>query len=94
MALSTRNFLLSKKSLKKAGYIAKKLINIKKMIIKKRNTKNITKIIKKDLIKIFNIKIDYLEMRNKKTFEINKVNKDIKLFIAYHINKIRLIDNF
>ena len=94
MALSTRNFLLSKKSLKKAGYIAKKLINIKKLIIKKRNTKNITNIIKEDLIKIFNIKIDYLEIRNKKTFEINKVDKDIKLFIAYHINKIRLIDNF
>ena len=42
----------------------------------------------------FNIKIQYLELRNEKTLSIsNKLNKS-KIFIAYYLNNVRLIDNF
>ena len=40
------------------------------------------------------VKIEYLEIRNKNNLSkyYNKFN--FKIFIAYYINKIRLIDNF
>ena len=39
-------------------------------------------------------KIDYLEIRDKKKLSKNFNKYNFKIFIAYHINKIRLIDNF
>ena len=50
--------------------------------------------IKKYLIKKFNIKIEYLECRNLINLSGNLYKKPFKLFISYHLNKIRLIDNF
>jgi pantoate--beta-alanine ligase len=49
---------------------------------------------KKELKKKFNVSIEYFELRNK--FNFNKSNKikNSKIFIAYYLNKIRLIDNF
>ena len=49
---------------------------------------------KKELISLFNIKFDYLELRNTFDLKNSKKYKDSKLFVAYYINKIRLIDNF
>jgi len=49
---------------------------------------------KKELQKKFNIKIDYLEIRNEKNLTSLIKNKKIRLFVAYYINKVRLIDNF
>jgi len=46
------------------------------------------------LQKKFGIKIEYLEIRNEKTLTTSTKNKKIKLFVAYYINKVRLIDNF
>ena len=43
---------------------------------------------------IYNIKIDYLEFRNEKDLEKNNFKKKYRLFIAYNIDKVRLIDNF
>ena len=55
---------------------------------------NDIKNIKQNLLKKFRIKIDYLELRNEQNLKIyNKKNK-FRLFIAYHLNNIRLIDNF
>ena len=49
---------------------------------------------KKELQKKYNIKIDYLELRNTKNLKfINKI-KNARIFVAYFINKVRLIDNF
>ena len=50
--------------------------------------------LKGNISKFFNISIDYLELRN--IYNLKKTNKikNSKLFIAYQINKIRLIDNF
>ena len=40
------------------------------------------------------IKFDYLELRNEKDLSIFKKKKKFRLFVAYHIGKVRLIDNF
>ena len=50
--------------------------------------------IKIKLIKNYKIKLDYLELRNEKDLSIFKKNNKFRLFVAYYINKVRLIDNF
>ena len=49
---------------------------------------------KKELTKKFKIKIEYLECRNLMTITTNLKNKPFKLFVAYYLNEVRLIDNF
>ncbi len=95
IALSTRNKLLNKESYAKASLIAKYLLNIKKKI--KINNKNLfflTKEINKKLENSYKIKIDYLEFRNEKDLATLNSKKKYRIFIAYYIDKVRLIDNF
>ena len=94
LALSSRNILLTKKNLKKAGQVARNLILFKKELFKKKDLKNLILIKKNELIKKFDIKIDYLELRNTKNLRLTNKIKDTKIFIAYYINSVRLIDNF
>ena len=94
LALSSRNYLLSKNELNKAGQIAKYLFKLKSSLKKNKHIHNNILIKKKELQKKFNIKIDYLEVRNEKNLTALTKNKKIKLFVAYYINKVRLIDNF
>ena len=49
---------------------------------------------KVELEKKFKIKIDYLEFRDEKKMRLNHFKSKYRLFIAYYINKVRLIDNF
>ena len=49
---------------------------------------------KKELQKKYDIKIDYLELRNTKNLRLANKIKNAKIFVAYFINKVRLIDNF
>ena len=49
---------------------------------------------KNELKKKYGIKIDYLELRNTKNLRLTNKIKNAKIFIAYFINKVRLIDNF
>ena len=95
LALSSRNYLLNKQQLKKAGLIANELIEFK--IVINKDLKNLTykiKGFKKYLTKKFNIKIEYLEARNLVNLKTNNINDKFKLFFSYYINNIRLIDNF
>ena len=95
LALSSRNSLLNKESFIKSGIIAKKLLKLKNEIYKnKKNYKKLTFKSKKELLNNFNIKIEYLECRNTQNLSTNILNKPFKLFVAYYINKVRLIDNF
>ena len=102
MALSSRNILLNKLEIKTAGLIAEKLIKLKRSITIKRtfndiNVIEIKKNIKKmktNLIKKFNIKIEYLECRNLINLSTNLYKKPYKFFISYYLNNVRLIDNF
>ena len=49
---------------------------------------------KNELKKKYGIKIDYLELRNIKNLKLTNTIKNAKIFVAYFINKVRLIDNF
>ena len=94
VALSSRNKLLSKNQFKIAGKVAKKLKKFKKKIKNKRSlTKKIHQF-KMNLKNIYGIKIDYLEIRNEKNLSVSIKNSKFRLFIAYYIGNVRLIDNF
>jgi pantoate--beta-alanine ligase len=94
LALSSRNFLLKKNDLIKASLISKNLFYFKKKVKNKNNLKHIIMLKKKELLNKFNIKIEYLEIRNEKNLNVYKKDKKFRIFIAYYLNKIRLIDNF
>jgi len=94
VALSSRNNRLNLKSLNTASLISKKLHELKIKIYKNRNRcDNLIKITKKNFIKKLKIKIEYLEVRNTSNLNRNIIQKKFKIFIAYYINKVRLIDN-
>jgi pantoate--beta-alanine ligase len=94
LALSSRNLLLKKKDFKTAGNVARDLIFFKKNLIKKNNLKRLVSNIKKKLEDKYHINIEYIELRNKKNLNLINTTKDSKIFIAYYLNKVRLIDNF
>ena len=95
LALSSRNSLLNKQSFVTSEIITKKLLKLKKEIVK--NTKNYKKLIfnfKEELSKNFDLRIEYLECRNTQNLSTNILKKPFKLFVAYYIDNVRLIDNF
>jgi pantoate--beta-alanine ligase len=95
LALSSRNSLLNKKSFIKTGMITKKLLKLKNEIDRSRkNYKRLILNLKNELTKDFDIKIEYLECRNIQNLSTNIFNKPFKLFVAYYIDNVRLIDNF
>jgi len=93
-ALSSRNFLLNKKNYFKAGLIAKYFIKFKNLNIKQHKNNNILNKIKIKFENKFNIKIEYLEFRNVKDLKIANFKEKYKLFVAYYLGGIRMIDNF
>ena len=93
VALSSRNILLNKSSLIIAAKIYKKMVDIKKNIKNKKNISSFLNFQKKELKNNYKIKIDYLELRNIKNLKISSTNKNSRLFIAYYLNNVRLIDN-
>ena len=95
VALSTRNKLLNKKNYIKASLISKNLFKLKKTI--NLSNKNLFFLMKKNiknLESIYQIKIDYLEFRNEKDLKISNLKRKNRLFVAYNIGSVRLIDNF
>ena len=95
IALSTRNKLLDKKNYVKASLIAKYLLKLKKET--NLNNKNQYFLMKKNIKNLeinYQIKIDYLEFRNKKDLKISNSKSKSRLFVAYNIGNLRLIDNF
>jgi len=95
IALSSRNKLLKKVDLNVLGLITNKLIKLKKTIYQdKLKSKKLINATKKDLVKKFKIKIEYLECRNIVNLNKSINDKTFKLFVAYYLSKVRLIDNF
>ena len=95
IALSTRNKLLKKRSFKKASEIA---LFLKKLKYKSKlqGSKLVFNLpaYKKELEKKYNIKIDYLEFRDEKNLKLNNFKNKYRLFVAYKIDNVRLIDNY
>ena len=94
MALSSRNKLLKKSEILKAQKIAKNLKKIKSNIKKISNIKTELENKKKELEEKFSIQIQYLELRNKTNLDLSIKKQNSKLFVAYYLNRVRLIDNF
>jgi len=94
LALSSRNFLLTKLELKKAKKFTQALFSLKKRLNRVKNIEKFLIIKKKELSKLFDLKIEYLELRNKINLKKTNRYKNSKIFFAYYINNIRLIDNF
>ena len=92
--LSSRNLLLSQKNIKTAGNISKTLIYIKKILKLNKNNNKKLNFFKNNIVKKYNVKIDYLEARNENDLSTFKVKKKFRIFIAYYLNKVRLIDNY
>jgi pantoate--beta-alanine ligase len=72
-----------------ASIIKSNLINLKKNF----NQKNVDNL--QDELKNFGIsKIDYCEVRDENDLRLSKTKKRSRLFLAFYINTIRVIDNF
>ena len=93
VALSSRNLLLNKSSIVIAAKIYKKLVSIKKNIKDKKKISSFLNLKKKELKNNYKINIDYLELRNINNLKISNTKQNSRLFIAYYLNNIRLIDN-
>ena len=93
VALSSRNHLLSKGNLIIASKIVRKLINLKKNIKNKKNKNKYLLTVKNNLQRQFKIKIEYLELRNINNLKLSNTVNTSRLFVAYYLNEVRLIDN-
>ena len=91
VACSSRNFLLSMNEKNVASKIYKFLISRKNTLVKNRSA---LKTLKRKILKLGATKIDYIQI-----LDINKIikpfkqSKKYKIFIAYYLRSIRLIDN-
>jgi len=94
LALSSRNILLKKNQLNKAEKFTQKVIAFKKSIKKIKVTTKFLDEKKKELGRLFKLKIQYLELRNAVNLKISNKIKNSKIFVAFFIGKVRLIDNF
>ena len=93
LAMSSRNYLLSKENLILASKITKNLIILKKNIRLKKNKNKYLLTIKKNLQNYFKIKIEYLELRDINNLKLSNNIDRSRLFVSYYLNEVRLIDN-
>ena len=92
VALSSRNYLLSKKNLILAGKIVRKLIIVKKKIKMKKNKNKYLLTVKDDFQREFKIKIDYLELRNINNLKLSTLslkNASCNFVISLATNNFR-----
>ena len=85
---------MNKDNLIIAGKIARNLISFKNQLSRKKRLKKLIYSKKIYLEKLYNIDIEYLELRKKNNLKISNTIKNTKIFIAYYIDNVRLIDNF
>ena len=93
-AYSTRNLLLNGKEKIIGSKIFQLLRKNKKIIKKKKNYYKILKNLNDKILKLGASKIEYLELIDLDTnTKISYKTKKFKIFIAYYLGMIRLIDN-
>ena len=91
LAYSSRNRLLNYNSIKESALLVSKIKKIFNLLKKNINNRSMIKNFKNENKK-FNI--EYLELRNKKNLSKKINTKNVKIFFAFYIQGIRLIDNF
>ena len=94
LALSSRNILLNKSQIIKAEKFTQRIIAFKKRVKTMKVTPQILDKEKSELSKLFKVKIQYFELRNTYNFKVSNKIKNSKIFVAFFIGKVRLIDNF
>ena len=94
LALSSRISLLKKKEIYNAENLSKDLFFFKKKLLKNNNMSKHLEIKKEQLDNLYQVNIEYLELRNRNTLKKTTMIKNAKLFVAYYVGRIRLIDNF
>ena len=94
IALSSRNNHLDLNGIKKASFLSKSLNKLKKNLANDIKLKQNLKIQMKYFQKFLKINIEYLELRSIKNLKISNTVKGSRLFDAYYIDNVRLIDNF
>ena len=94
IALSSRNNHLDFNGIKKASFLSKSLIKLKRNLANSKKIKQNLKIQIKYFEKLLKIKIEYLELRSIKNLKISNTIRGSRLFVAYYIDNVRLIDNF
>ena len=104
LALSSRNFLFTKKELNQVEKISNKFLKLKIKIKKLSEINKFLQKTKKEIENFFDIKIEYLENRsikieyleNRNINDLSMSNKynGSKIFLAYYYKGVRLIDNF
>jgi len=93
MSLSSRYSTFGKDEKFKFEKCAK-IINSNVLNMKKNFNLNIFQSIEKELRTFGISKIDYIEVRNEEDLNFSMINERSRLFIAFYINKVRVIDNF
>ena len=71
-----------------------KIINSKLINLKKNLNQEILKSIEDELKSSGISNIDYCEVRSEENLNISKLNEKSRLFIAFYLSKIRVLDNF
>ena len=71
-----------------------KIINSKLINLKKKFNQEILQSIEYELKNFGISKIDYCEIRNEQHLSLSTINEKSRLFIAFYLSKIRVIDNF
>jgi len=91
LAYSSRNRLLNYKSIKVSALFVSK---IKRMFSLLRNNLNNKFILNNFLNKNKKFNIEYIELRNRNNLSKKINKKNVKIFFAFYVQGIRLIDNF
>ena len=94
IALSSRNNHLDLNGIKKASFLSKSLIKLKRNLVNSKKIKQNLRIKIKYFENLLKIKIEYLELRSIKNLKISNTVRGSRLFVAYYIDNVRLIDNF
>jgi len=94
MSLSSRYRLFNKNQKNKFILVSKIISNFIHVIKKNNKVNEFISIYKKELKKAGVTKIDYFEIRDTNTLNVNTSRLNSRLFVAFYIDKIRIVDNF
>ena len=85
--------MLSKKNIKNGILISNIIKKFHNQIFKDFSKINEIKNIKHKISSICS-RVEYLEIRNKNNLKTNINKNNFKIFVAYYLDNVRLIDNF